>query len=409
MVGKVLPRLAHLGQIVSLITHLAAGLLFASRAPALGFPASFNVQLAVTLGVCAALTLATLVVKRPSALLSILGLQLFAVLVIGYPMGAELEIELVLFMGLLALSALVLEAPADLLFPAAVILSALLSQREILAWNRRLPRPDAEGLLLLGAVLAVLLLVLRVAKSTARKLHREGERNRQLESAVDQLTSANLGFQEYAHATEELSRISERERITREIHDVVGYTLTNITMMMEDAIDSCRQNHPGEILPLIVNSRDQARGGHEEIRKALRRLRSVEVSGPKGINAIHRLVRTFEKATGVRIEIEYSNIPSGLPEEIELCLYRLIQEGMTNAFRHGQATRIRIVLGHDGRAVLLGVSDNGVGSGEIAEGMGLTGMRERVQRLGGEIHFEGTREGFRFSARIPDGTPGTEV
>ena len=104
----------------------------------------------------------------------------------------------------------------------------------------------------------------------------ERERNSQLLAAVDQLTNANLGFQDYAHATEEMSRTSERARITREIHDVVGYAFTNITMMMEDAIDSCRHRSTGKILPLIVNSRDQARNGHEEIRKALRRLRSIE-------------------------------------------------------------------------------------------------------------------------------------
>lgn len=397
------------GQLVSLLAHLTAGLLFASRLRALDFPPSFNVQLLVALGISAVLTLATLAVKRQSWLLGLLGLQFFVALVIGYPMGESLDIELVLFVGLLILCSQALDAPADLLFPLAVIAGALLSQRAVLAWGRHLPPPPGSGLLLLGAVLSMLLPIVLALKSMLKKYRRERERNRQLISAVEQLTSANLGFQEYASATEEKSRLNERERITREIHDVVGYTLTNITMMMEDAIDWCRQGVSGEILPLIVNTRDQARNGHEEIRQALRRLRSIAVSGATGANAIHRLVKTFEKATGVGIGLEYTNLSPGLSEEMEHCLYRLIQEGMTNAFQHGQATSIRIVLGHDAEAVVLSVSDNGVGSGEIYEGMGITGMRERVRRLGGEIRFESTREGFRFIARIPNPAGGEEV
>lgn len=392
---------AHAGQLASLLAHLAAALVFAARAPAFGFPPSFDTQLLVTLGVSAALTAATLAVRRQRALLALLGVQLFAVLVVGYPMGDSLEIELLLYVGLLALSSQVLAPRAGLPFALVVIGGALLSQREVLAWGRRLPGPPAAGLLLLGAVLLMLLPVLLLMKSAAGRCGRERERNRQLETAVDQLASANLGFQEYAHVAEELSRVSERERITREIHDVVGYTLTNITMMMEDAIDSVRQRNPAEILPLVVNTRDQARNGHEEIRKSLRRLRSIDTPGGKGAGAIHRLVKTFEKATGVRIEIEYTNLPIRLAEEVDLCLYRLIQEGMTNAFRHGRATRLRIVLGYDGQAVVLSVSDNGMGSDEITAGLGITGMRERVQRLNGEIRFDSTRWGFRVTARIP--------
>ena len=397
------------GQLVSLLAHCTAGLLFALRLRTLDFPPSFNVQLLAALGISAVLTLATLAVKRQSWLLGLLGLQFFVALVIDYPMGESVDIELVLFAGLLILCSQVLNAPADLLFPLAVIAGALLSQRTVLAWGRHLRPPPASGLLLLGAILCMLLPIVLALKGMGKRYRRERERNRQLDSAVEQLTSANLGFQEYASATEEMSRLSERERITREIHDVVGYTLTNITMMMEDAIDWCRQGIPGEILPLIVNTRDQARNGHEEIRQALYRLRSIAVSGAKGVNAIHRLVKTFEKATGVQIGIEYTNLAPGLSEEMEHCLYRLIQEGMTNAFQHGQATFIRIVLGHDGEAVVLSVSDNGVGSGEIFEGMGITGMRERVRRLGGEIRFESTREGFRFIARIPSPAGGQEV
>ena len=395
------PIRTYTGQACSLIAHSAACLLFMLELETFGFPPFFNVQVIATLGVSACLTLATLLVKQQSSLLLILCLQLFAALVIGYPMGESLSVELVLFAGLLALASDRLRYPASLLFCLAVIAASVLSQREVAAWGTVQPRPGAADILILAAVLTILLIGLTKMNRTMLKHRGQQDRNRQLEIAVQQLASANLGFQDYAHATEERSRISERQIITREIHDIVGYTLTNITMMMEDAIDSTRQNDCNDILPLIVNSRDQARNGHEEIRQALRRLRFIEAGEVKGLNAIHRLVRTFESATGVRIDVEYTNAPPDFPGETELCLYRLIQEGMTNSFRHGHASRIRIVLSEVDGSILLIISDNGGGTHEIVEGLGISGMKERVGKLGGEIEFKSSKGGFELIARIP--------
>jgi signal transduction histidine kinase len=231
-------------------------------------------------------------------------------------------------------------------------------------------------------------------------LRLEGEVDR-LDAAVGKLASANLGFQEYANMIEQSSMIEERNRITREIHDVIGYTLTSNMMMMEAATDMVRRD-PDRVRVLMQTARENARSGLDEIRHALHILRAHEQPEQHSIGLIQRLVSIFEVATSVDVRVNYGNLPNRLSRDIEGALYHLIQEALTNSFRHGKATRVEIMFWIDTtRTLLVYIRDNGGGASDIHEGIGITGMRERLKKVSGRLRVTSLQDGFKVTAEVP--------
>lgn len=193
---------------------------------------------------------------------------------------------------------------------------------------------------------------------------------------------------------------NERERISREIHDIIGYTLTNLKMMMEAAIDLSKKYSP-RLTELVKQARDQAQEGLKETRLALHVLRVVDTDKIRGIDAVQKLVRVFEKATGVVVNADLGSITWNFDESVELILYRLVQEGMTNAFRHGKATRIEISFKQEISAITLRICDNGIGCTEIKDGIGFSGIKERIGKLGGRFTARKMSAGFELTVWIP--------
>ena len=225
---------------------------------------------------------------------------------------------------------------------------------------------------------------------------------RRLDHAVSRLARANLGYQEYASRAEHVSMLEERKRITREIHDVIGYTMTNNIMMMEAASDMVWRE-PARVTSLMSTARENAQKGLEEIRNALHLLRAQEVPSDTSAAALTKLIKTFETATGVQVQLELGNIPWQFPLEVEYVLYHLIQEGLTNSFRHGRATKVRIIFWITESVLFVTVWDNGHGSEQIEEGIGIAGMRERLEMVSGHLDGANVADGFQLRAQIPLG------
>ena len=221
-----------------------------------------------------------------------------------------------------------------------------------------------------------------------------------LDLAVSKLAEANLGYQGYAQDIRLRSIAEERRRISREIHDSVGYSLTNIRVMLE-AASLQMPTKPEETDKLIHQSMDEASLCLEQTRKVMRLLRAREDPPVTGLSAIQRLITAFAEVSGINVVAEYGNAPVRWPIAIEKAVYRLIQEGMTNAFRHGMATEIVIYMRQDQDMFQIIVRDNGSGTGEVKEGIGIAGMRERVTALGGNLQVGPHPDGFEVKARIP--------
>jgi signal transduction histidine kinase len=130
-------------------------------------------------------------------------------------------------------------------------------------------------------------------------------------------------------------------------------------------------------------------------------LRAVSARKIGNFEAIQRIAEAFQTATGVAVRIEYGNLPRFFGNGLDRFIYRFIQEGMTNAFRHGMATSIRVLFWVQDRTLSVTIHDNGRGANNLQEGIGLRGMRERVNEFSGTFKAANVADGFELIARIP--------
>lgn len=233
-------------------------------------------------------------------------------------------------------------------------------------------------------------------------LARDRER---LTNSVVELTRTNSAYQDYAVVIQESATEKERRRITRDIHDIVGYTLTNNMMLMEAAQDLLKEN--ALALPSIIETaRENAQEGLDQVRAAMYKLREQENAYPIGLNAITRLARIFQQATSIKVFTNYRNMPNMVTDEIDSGIYHLVQEALVNAFRHGNATEVHVSFWYTEQEIQVAIRDNGTGADDVSEGIGISGMRERIEKVGGQVSAKGLLDGFLVSAMIP--TPGVD-
>ncbi len=248
--------------------------------------------------------------------------------------------------------------------------------------------------LLVLAVIACLLVYYREACID------RNQRIKQLEGAVEKLTQTNLGYQNYASEASFRSQREERLRITRELHDVIGYTFTNNIMMMEAAVAKIH-NDPERVRKLIDLARENAKSGLEKIRHSLYVLRAQEGPRTPMANKIVQLLTVFQAATKIDVRYDFANLPNEIDEERESALYYFVQEAVTNAFRHGAPSIIKVAFLCSDRGLVATVSDNGRGAGPLQEGIGISGMRERIGRLNGSVRILDIGNGFEIAAEVP--------
>ncbi|MET8473677.1 histidine kinase [Streptomyces sp. NPDC006422] len=174
---------------------------------------------------------------------------------------------------------------------------------------------------------------------------------------------------------------AERRRIAQELHDEVGQSMTAVLLVLGRAADEAS----GPLREELVQAQEITRGSLDEVRRLVRRLRPGVLDDLGLVSALSSLTSDFAAHTGLRV---VRNFGAGLPAlgaEVELVLYRVAQESLTNAARHADATRVEVALETEGDAVRLTVTDDGRGVGAAQEGAGLRGMRERALLIGGVL------------------------
>jgi signal transduction histidine kinase len=197
--------------------------------------------------------------------------------------------------------------------------------------------------------------------------------------------------------------IEERRRVAREVHDTVGYALTALIVQLSLLRELVGAAEPaGE---RVARLETMVRDALEEIRLKVTDLRADARSGGRDWREVWlRLTSTFSECTAVRVRAEIDNWAGGAGDRAGETIYRILQETLTNAYRHGQATyvfvgvRYRSELGK----ILVKVSDNGSGCADLAPGNGLAGLRERVAVMGGTVTWDtAPGRGFDIGIDIP--------
>ena len=227
------------------------------------------------------------------------------------------------------------------------------------------------------------------------------EQMEQLRHTQQLLESANQNYQKYAEQVAGLSEDAERNRITREIHDTIGYALTNIGMLLQ-ASKAIARKDPEKLTGLLDSARDQAKNALQESRQILYHIRATKAEELLGINAIHRLVKSFQEVSGLEVEVSYGNAPLHFGTALDAAIFRLVQEGITNAIKHGNASRITVSFWQTESELQIRIWDNGRGADITHEGIGLAGLKERFVACGGRVLAEREAYGFVLAAFVPN-------
>ncbi len=217
---------------------------------------------------------------------------------------------------------------------------------------------------------------------------------------MSQLTVVNQQLQDLAKNKGEKAAEEERLRITRDMHDSCGYVFVNIIGLME----ACQSGKPqpwDKTKECFEMVRSLASHGLQETRKTLRAIRAIR-HPVETLDSLSEIKNIFQKVANVQVELDRGNMKRDYGRTINKILIRTMQEGLTNAVRHGLATYVAIYFREDDGFLYMTVSDNGVGSKQVVKGIGLAGMEERLRPVGGElVAVSGEEGGFRLEIKIP--------
>lgn len=230
----------------------------------------------------------------------------------------------------------------------------------------------------------------------------------QLSIQVEALDKANLALQN-AQRRLLTEREQERKYLARELHDQAIQELLTVNYQLEEIVDASEVNQP--LQTNIDMVRHNIRGMVDDLRQVCGKLRPPTIDSFGLGAALQSFTNTWSERTGIEIILEIDAAFGRLPEEIELSLFRIVQEGLSNVRKHAQASRVHVILRHASPRMLhLSIADNGVGLDQKfdlsvlsrAGHYGILGITERVALMGGRINFRNQPDsGLLFQVEIP--------
>ncbi|WP_310740589.1 MULTISPECIES: sensor histidine kinase [unclassified Microbispora] len=232
-------------------------------------------------------------------------------------------------------------------------------------------------------------------------------RRRYVESLVERAERAERERDQQAR----IAAAAERARIARELHDVVAHNVS-VMVVQADGAAYAIDSDPEQARRAMQAISATGRQALAEMRRLVGVLRqdagspAEEYAPQPGVAQLDELVRQV-RDSGLPTEFTVSGTPRTLPEGEQLAVYRIVQEALTNAIKHGgPGTRARVEMAYGPGLIELRISDDGRGAAapRVVGGHGLIGMRERAAMYGGSIEAAPrTGGGFRVVARIPAG------
>lgn len=218
-----------------------------------------------------------------------------------------------------------------------------------------------------------------------------------VEEKNDALSRVNQQLSENITAAKQLAVAKEHNRVSKEIHDILGHTMTVVTSLLEIAKRSVEVD-TGFAYTKVQQSKEIIRSGLQELKDAMRKNFGDAMDANTLNEDLSKLIDDFEHA-GVKVDYYYKKANVKLSAEVYDTVYRICQEGLTNALKHGKATTITIGLRYVERHIDLFIIDDGQGCGQVVKGNGLKGMENRVHGLKGYFSC-GSPEGDGFNIHV---------
>jgi signal transduction histidine kinase len=256
---------------------------------------------------------------------------------------------------------------------------------------------------MLGVAISLGLAVAAVSVFRISRLERRSEENQlRTERAEGELR----------RLSHELVRAQELERksIARELHDAVGQTLTALRMELAN-LEMIRQSPGEEFAERLSEAKQLAEQTLASVRNLAMGLRPAMLDDLGLAPALEWQGREFSRHSGIPVHLQIDGMLEGLPESHRTCVFRIVQEALTNCARHAQAKNVRLAVHGRRDAVLVSVQDDGVGfagSAPSSGGMGLLGIEERARELGGSVNIHsqpGKGTTLQVEIPLPEGAP----
>lgn len=234
--------------------------------------------------------------------------------------------------------------------------------------------------------------------STSLSVQRTLERANTLERTVQQLRRQVVQVQE-----------AERRRVARELHDEAGHALTAAILRLD--LEMAQRSGDKAALNTLTTARTELVECAKSLHEIAFNLRP-RILEDFGLHAaLHSLARHVSETTGLAVAVDISGNEWAVDELEELAILRVVQEALTNARKHAHAQHVSVTLDYDGQHVILHVEDDGMGLGSGSPtvkvdpdriSMGINGMRERIELLGGTFWVgRGPQGGTLVSAMLP--------
>jgi signal transduction histidine kinase len=227
----------------------------------------------------------------------------------------------------------------------------------------------------------------------ARRLRESNQRAESLLAELEQSRAAQA----------QAATLAERQRLAREMHDVLAHSLSGLVLNLEGAMLLAGQGGADtRVGDAIERAHRLAKTGLEEARRAIGMLREDALPGPERLAG---LAAEFEADSGVACRVVVTGDPRDLGTDGRLTLYRVVQEALTNIRKHAQAGRVEIRLDYEASGTRLTIEDFDRRGEPPAPyegtGYGLTGMKERAELIGGTLTAGPTDGGFRVELWVP--------
>lgn len=264
-------------------------------------------------------------------------------------------------------------------------------------WLARYERWQADEI-----PLSLLVLACGMAWYAFRRRHEARAALREREVAqrrADDLLARNRELAQGLIALQE----SERAALARELHDEMGQRCT--ALRIETAVlRHCADGDRAGMLAAAARADASAQALYQSVRELLQRLRPAQLDELGLLAALQALCEGWELRSGVACVFLHEGVPDDLPDAVEVAVYRVAQEALTNAVRHAHATTVRLRLMRSGTDLQLEVGDDGCGV-DLAvprRGLGLLGASERAAALGGQLVLASAPgQGLRLTLRLP--------
>lgn len=255
-----------------------------------------------------------------------------------------------------------------------------------------------SNLILLGTLLILLnyISTLYKTKLEAQKLYDK------LRVSEENLIKANNELEGYINSIEELTLLKERNRISREIHDSVGHALTT-AMIQLSAMEAIANKENSSLKGMANNLREFINESFQDVKKAVRELKSDEYENFQGILRLQDVCSNFEKMSGIQVKTIISKGEWSLTSKQINHLYRITQEVLSNSLRHGKATKVNVIMNFTNDEFVISFSDNGIGTDNIVEsGVGLKSIKERASEINGIAYIKSSlNNGFFIKVIVP--------